>query len=117
LISVLTGCSESSILLDCAWNIFICQSWSSHPPYSGPAFPSFHPLRSQGGHNGGFQRPFCLTSMWGTNNVGIFWSETKQASNTVTLLIFVSALFSASAEPPWTLQPLNHFFFLFFKLY
>jgi hypothetical protein len=26
------------------------------------AFPFFHPLRSQGGHNGGLQGPFCLST-------------------------------------------------------
>jgi hypothetical protein len=57
-ISMIIKCAESSIIVDCACNILIDQSWS----YSlCSAFPSCHSLRSQGGHNGGFRRPFLLS--------------------------------------------------------
>jgi hypothetical protein len=44
-----------------------CSDWSCPNPYiiltlAHPAFPSFYPLRSQGGHNGGVQAPFSLIS-------------------------------------------------------
>jgi hypothetical protein len=44
-----------------------CLQWfwlvGPNPYIICPAFPSFYPLKSQGGHNGDFQGPFCLNTI------------------------------------------------------
>jgi hypothetical protein len=46
------------------WLCLQCSDWlcPNHYTLLILIYPSFHPLRSQGGHNGDFQGPFCLSS-------------------------------------------------------
>jgi hypothetical protein len=61
-VTMLIRYAESSSLVGCTCNFLIGQSLC-------PAFLPFHPLRSQGGHNGGIEEPFLLSHslLWRSN--------------------------------------------------
>jgi hypothetical protein len=58
---MLIRCAESSVSIGCACNILIghTQVLTVSSFWSILLFFSFHPLKSQGAHNEGFQGNFC----------------------------------------------------------